>query len=103
MRSSLDKLDASFGAIHFRNYQRLPRAPPPPPKPPRLRPAPPPKPPRPSRGAIGFASLTVIGRPSKSAPLYFSIALCASASVDISTKPKPLRRPEARSVMIFAL
>src|SRR5687768_11094102 len=92
------------------DYQRPPPPPPrPPPPPPPPRPPPPPKPPPPrpppppSRGAIGLASLTVIGRPPQSAPLNLLIAFCASSSLDISTKPKPLLRPVSRSVMILAL
>ena len=36
-------------------------------------------------------------------PLSLAIAACASASVDISTKPKPLQRPESPSMMSLAL
>jgi hypothetical protein len=59
-------------------------------------------PPPPSRGAIGRASFTVSGRPSKSTPLNFAMASAASFSVDISTKPKPLLRPVSRSTMTCA-
>src|SRR5262249_40821308 len=77
------------------------------PRPPRSRlpPPPPPNPPRfppPLLGSIGRASLTVNARPSCSVPFNLAMASFASASVDISTKPKPLLRPVSRSVMIFA-
>jgi hypothetical protein len=42
-----------------------------------------------SRRSIGFASLTTSVRPSSCVPFSASIALCASALVAISTKPKP--------------
>ena len=65
-------------------YQRPPppRRPPPPP-PPALRPPPPPV------DSRGRASFTVKLRPWKSAPFSAWIALSASSSFGISTKPKP--------------
>src|SRR2546426_2536320 len=72
------------------SYYRSRRPPPPPPRGP-----PPPK----SLLTIGFASLTVRARPSRSEPLNPVIALLASSSL-ISTKPKPFERPVSRSVII---
>ena len=52
-------------------------------------PPPNPPPPPPVRGSWGRASFTVKVRPPISAPLRAVMAACASASEDISTKPKP--------------
>src|SRR6185295_10447945 len=76
------------------DYQRS-RLPPPP-----LRP--PPNPPPPVRGSWGRASFTVKVRPPISVPLRAIMAACASASEDISTKPKPRDWPVNLSVMIRA-
>jgi len=54
------------------------------------------------RSSRGRASLTTNGLPSTSLPLNISIAFFASSSVDISTKPKPLDRPEYLSEITFA-
>src|SRR6185295_17771084 len=80
------------------DYQRS-RLPPPPLRPP---PPPPPNPPPPVRGSWGRASFTVKVRPPISAPLRAVMAACASASEDISTKPKPRDWPLNLSVMIRA-
>src|SRR5215216_4890092 len=74
-------------------YHRLP-PPPPPPRPPPPRPPPPPPP-----LLFGRASLTVIVRPSISAPLRASIAARASLSLLIETKANPRGRPVSRSVI----
>lgn len=63
---------------------------------------PPPPPPPPLRGAFGRASLTVSGRPSRSAPFMPAMASRASVSLDISTKPKPRDRPVSRSMITCA-
>ena len=47
--------------------------------------------------------MTVNVRPSNSLPLNISIALAASSSVDISTNPKPLERPDILSRIIVAV
>ena len=46
--------------------------------------------------------MTVRARPSASLPFRAVMAACASWSVFISTKPKPLDRPVSRSMMIWA-
>jgi len=46
--------------------------------------------------------LTVKGRPSFSTPFSAAMAAWASASLPISTKPKPLERPVSRSMMTCA-
>ena len=51
---------------------------------------------------MGLAKFTVKVRPSSSLPANISIAFLASSTVLISTKPKPLERPESRSVMTLA-
>ena len=51
----------------------------------------------------GLASLTTSFRPECSWPFKVSIAAWASASEAISTKPKPLLRPVASSVMMFTV
>ena len=48
------------------------------------------------------ASFTVRERPSNSVPRNFLMVRDASCCVDILTKPKPLRRPVSRSVVIVA-
>ena len=48
------------------------------------------------------ASLTVKGRPLKSCSLRPLMAACASESLFISTKPKPLLRPVAKSITTCA-
>src|SRR5215475_7064372 len=82
----------SVGFKERKNYQRL-RPPPPPP----LR-----SPPNPDRLSWGRASLTVMLRPSNSVPFRAWIAFWASALELISTKPKPLDRPENLSMIIRA-
>jgi hypothetical protein len=49
-----------------------------------------------------LATLTVSFRPSKDCPFSFPIAVWASASVDISTKPNPRESPDMRSVITAA-
>jgi len=63
--------------------------PPPPPYPPRS-PLPPPEP---ERSVFGFASFTVIVRSMNIVPFMAVIALAASSSDAISTKPNPLDLP----------
>src|ERR1044071_6836038 len=59
----------------------------------------------PPRGlsVLGRASFTVSGRPPESRPFRAPMALAASASSVISTKPKPRERPVSRSVARVAL
>jgi len=52
---------------------------------------------------MGRASLTTQLRPPRDWPFMPLMAACASASLPISTKPKPLERPVSRSIMTFAL
>src|SRR5207245_5881189 len=78
-------------------YQRLPREPPcPPPYPPR--PSPRRSPPEPE----GFATSTLISRPSSSVPFSRRTASLASSEAVISSNPKPRDRPESRSVTTLA-
>ena len=64
---------------------------PPPPYPPRS-PLPPPEP---ERSVLGLASFTVIVRSMNDVPFMVAIALAASSSDAISTKPNPLDLPLA--------
>ena len=62
---------------------------------------PPPFATRPPPSPFGRASLTLSVFPSRSLPLRASIAFWASASLVISTNPKPLGWPVSRSVTIL--
>src|SRR5208282_6369488 len=87
-------------------YQRSRPRPPPPPPPPRLPPPPPPPPrlpPPPKPDSRGLASFTRMLRPFSSVSLNCWIALAASSSLPISTKPKPFDWPENLSVITVAL
>jgi hypothetical protein len=52
---------------------------------------------------MGRASLTTTLRPPSGWPFMPLMAACASASLPISTKPKPFERPVSRSIMTLAL
>src|SRR5438105_13517649 len=82
--------------------------PPIPPPPPRPHPPPRPPPPRPPRPPPpppprwrSSASFTFRVRPSSAWPFHSAITACASAALDISTKPKPRGCPVSRSVTIL--
>ena len=51
---------------------------------------------------VGGRTLTVKARPLNCWPLSALMAFCASASLPISTKPKPLERPVSRSMITCA-
>jgi hypothetical protein len=73
--------------------------PPPPYPPPRFPPLPPPDP---ERSVFGLASFTVIVRSMNVVPFMEVIALAASSSDAISTKPKPLDLPFVWSTISVA-